>query len=279
MTKRSVIRCVLSLVMLVYICVSIPIFNAQAASEPYDGLQINVIDPENRRFVTIDDIAEVLGPLTIDVEKNSRQSIDTRGIEALIRKMDNIESANCVMLNNEVLRLDVVPLQPVARVFELSGKNYYINRTGKKMQGGPRYRVDVPVITGAFSSAISPLSAIPVLDYIQTDPRLQALTSAIHIDKRGDIFLLPAVRGHIVNLGDASGLQNKFARLLKFYEEVLPVKGWETYDTLYVKWQGQIVGHIRDYKPTPPPVVIEEHDDIDDIGTMLTTVASEKNEQ
>lgn len=259
--------------MLAYLCVCIPLFNIQAANEPYKGLEINVIDPDNRRFVTIDDIASELGPLTVDVEKSPRNTIDTRSIEALIRKMDNIESANCIMLNNEALRLDVVPLRPVARVFENSGKNYYINRAGKKMQGGPRFRVDVPVITGAFTADRSPMMAVPVIDHIQADPALSALTSAIHVDARGDIFLLPAVRGHVVNLGDASALTDKFARLLKFYQDVLPVKGWETYDTLYVKWRGQIVAHIRDYKPEPSPVVVEEHDDVDDVGTMLTSVA------
>lgn len=278
MTKRSVIRCILSLVMLVYLCVSIPLFNAQAASEPYEDFKINVIDPDNHRFVTIDDIAEELGSFTVDVKKTERAKINTRAIEAQIRKMDNIESANCVMLNNEVLRLDVVPLRPVARVFDLSGKNYYINRTGKKMQASPRYRVDVPVVTGSFSARVTPFGVIPVLDHIGSDPRLQALVSAIHVDMRGDIFLLPSVRGHVVNLGDTTALAGKFARLLKFYEEVLPVKGWETYDTLYVKWRGQLVAHIRDYKPEPAPVIVEEHEDLDDVGTMLATVTSEKND-
>ena len=41
MTKQSVIRCILSLVMLAYLCVCIPLFNIQAANEPYKGLEID----------------------------------------------------------------------------------------------------------------------------------------------------------------------------------------------------------------------------------------------
>ena len=36
-------------------------------------------------------------------------------------------------------------------------------------------------------------------------------------------------------------IENKFARLKTMYKDVLPVKGWTYYDTISVKWRGQVV--------------------------------------
>ena len=81
---------------------------------------------------------------------------------------------------------------------------------------------------------------------------------------------MPVIRGHVVNLGDTSLIANKFDRLKVFYREVMPVKGWNFYDTVSVKWRGQIVASRREKKLGDIALDTRESefDFIDDVETM-----------
>lgn len=270
MNKSSIIKCLLSIAMVAYLIFALSYTSKVAASDTCNGLLINVVDSAKRGFVTTDDIDIELGGLSENILNISHDSIDTYKLEQQIMSRDNIERANCMILNDGSLRIDVVPLIPVARVFEKNGSNYYINRAGKRMKASTRYRMDVPIILGNFSDSLSPTKAYPLIDFLTDNQHFGNMTSAIEIMPNGDLILIPTIKGHVVNMGDTRDLKNKFDRLKVFYKKIMPVKGWEYYDTITVKWRGQIVAKRRHQKSAGPQILEEEHLDIDDEGTMLT---------
>lgn len=270
MNKTTIIYCVLSILLLAYLVFAIRYTTLSAAEDHCTGLQINVIDSVSRGFVTKEDIDSELGDLSGKINNIRRDSINTLDIRNQLMAKDNIENVSCFFLNNGALSINVTPLMPVARVFDTKGGNYYINRDGKRMEASIRYRMDVPVIIGDFNPNRDPSLCFPILDYLTADPDLAQLVSAIEVKKNKDIILVPRIKGHVVNLGDTKDLDNKFQRIEIFYKEVMPVKGWETYDTISVKWRGQVVAHRRHAKAESPTLLKEEHEDIDDEGTMMT---------
>ena len=272
MTKQSVIQCLLSVIMVAYLAVALSYASGADKAEPYSGLSINIAQNKAAGFVTAADIDAELGSLSRTIKHTPHGKINTLQIEHKLLSADNIESANCVNLNDGSLRIDVVPLEPVARVFDTSsGRNYYINRAGKKMRATTRYRLDLPVVTGSFGSGRSPAQALPVIDYLEQNPEFAPMASSLRVNALGDIILIPSIRGHVINLGDSTALANKFERLSVFYHKVMPVKGWEYYDTISVKFSGQIVAKIHDRKAPPPPEVILDEAYIDDMETMQAT--------
>ena len=80
-----------------------------------------------------------------------------------------------------------------------------------------------------------------------------------------------------------SNIENKFARLRRMYEEVLPVKGWDCYDTLAVKWSGQVVATKRAKKLADSKVKYDDEieNEAPDVGSMIadetTDTVSVKN--
>ncbi|MCC8112429.1 MAG: cell division protein FtsQ/DivIB [Bacteroidales bacterium] len=275
MTKQGVIRCVLSLLLTAYLVVALCYASQQAAADPYRALKIYVEGNSAGGFVTPDDIRHELGSLSRDITRLPADSINTLAIEKRILAMDNIETANCVVLNNRTLALTVEPLVPAARIFDTStGSNFYINRSGKRMKANARYRLDAPVVVGRFSDKVQPTDALPVIDYINSRQDLTDLVSSIKVTPKGDILLIPRIRGHVINFGDSSDIANKFDRLLAFYRQVMPVKGWEYYDTLSVKWRGQVVAKQRNKALEPQPDLVGDEEYIDDPGTMMATTDS-----
>lgn len=263
MTKRGVILCILSILLAVYLAFGLTYAYRQNAVAPYKELKINLSE---ETFINRGVIDERLGHLSLRISSLPADSVNTYQIEQAVRSMDNVESAHCLMLNDRTIRLDVVPLIPVARVFDLGDNtSFYINAQGKRMTPRPDYFSDVPVVVGDFSWAdkADPRSAIPVIRYLETDSAMNSLISSIAINRKGDIYLVPVICGHVVAFGDTTNIPDKMARLKVFYREVMPVKGWEYYDTISVKWRGQVVA-TRAHKTVAPvslPVVEEYEDD------------------
>ncbi len=272
MPRRStIVYCVLTLLLLGYACFALPATARMAAADTYAGCIINVADSARTGFVSADEVSAEIGGLAGRITACRVGELSLDSIEAILRACDKIERVNVCRLANAKLRIDVEPMVPVARVFD-EGTSYYINAGGKRISADPRYHIDVPVVVGHFTDERPATRLLPLLEHIAADPRLDALVSTVRQERDGDIIIVPTIRGHVVNFGDTAAAADKFERLLTFYRRVMPVRGWETYDTVAVKWRRQVVATRRD-KALGESLLgarAEEYDDIDDHDTMLS---------
>lgn len=269
--RYPILACILALLLVAYLCFALPATARMAADDTFAGCLISVADSLNTRFVTQAEVSHECDDIMQWITERKHRDVDLNLLESKLRASDRIEYVNVAVLNNGTLAIDVVPMVPVARVFDQSG-SYYINAEGKRISADPRYHVDVPVVVGRFTEKYPPARLLPLLSHIAANPVLDALVSTVKQEADGNILIIPTIRGHVINFGDTSLVDNKFDRLRRFYRKVMPVRGWETYDTLTVKWRGQIVATRRDktLAATSMPVESEEYDDIDDTDTMLS---------
>lgn len=269
MSKRSVIMCACTVVLLVYLAFATAATGDMASRAPVGKVRIQVEDTLHTGFITSDDITREFAPGT--VSGAPRCSVDLREMESRLRASDKIERANVAMLADGSLAIDVVPMVPVARVFESRGhRSYYINAEGKRIGAEARFHIDVPVVCGTFSEAHTPARLLPLLSHIAADPQLDALVSTIVSEPDGDIVIIPAMRGHVVNFGDTADIADKFARLQRFYRTIPGVRGWDSYDTVSVKWRGQVVATKRAGRLTPVQLAVREEEFIDADNETVT---------
>lgn len=269
--RKSIIACVLSVILAGYICFALPVTASMARADRFTGCEIVVTDSAKTGFVTQSDVSAECGGILSWITSRTLSDVDINKLELQLRRCDKIEKVNVALLNNAALRIDVIPMVPVARVFD--GKvSYYINAEGKRIEATPRYHVDVPVVVGHFSEQYPAKRLLPLLDYIASHTDLDALVSTVRQEADGDIIIVPAIRGHVINFGDTSRVTDKFRNLTAFYHHVAPVRGWETYDTIAVKWRGQVVATRRNKAlgDSHLSARLEEFDDIDDHDTMIS---------
>ncbi len=205
-----------------------------------DG-QVAVDDPSGSGFITPDSLTAELAPLLGNLTDTPVGDVNLSAIKKHLDGMEKIEKSEVLLLNNNRLRIRVTPMVPVARVWPHSGRSYYVNRTGKRVAATSRYKTDVPHIDGDLPAGSSPEQLMPLLDYLNSNPDMNKMITMISVADTSNIILVPAMRGHVINLGDASNVYSKFSRLRAFYSKVLPVKGWTFYDTISLKWDGQVV--------------------------------------
>ncbi len=276
MSRKNLIYFALTLVLGAYCIMSLTLSNQAAGSTLCVNPVITLEDTATSGFITEAQVRGMLAREGVKIDSVTWRNINTLDIERLLDRQTNIETARCYRSSDDRLHIEVRPMVPVMRVFDNKSVGYYVNRSGKRLEAGARYHVDVPVVIGRFDSSHPVTDLLPLTDYIASDSTLSTLISAIVIDRTTrDIMLVPIIRGQVINFGDTTLIANKFARLKTMYKEVLPVKGWEFYDTLSVKFAGQVVATRRAKRlPTPSIRFDQPGDSIDepDINIMTTDV-------
>ena len=87
--------------------------------------------------------------------------------------------------------------------------------------------------------------------YLFQHQRLAPLFDQIYRDAKGDLYLTPKLGSHVVQIGSAQQLDEKFRNLMAFYTRGLPQVGWETYSQISVKYHGQVVCTRRNKTAAP----------------------------
>lgn len=278
LSKANIICCILSILLAGYLVYAVIISNGMAANAtaPTQApVKIKVADDAAMGFVTSDDVSLMVAPY-LNSGKIVPARINMLEIQHTLSGNDNIESVVCTRRSNNRLWIEVVPMQPVARVFDATD-SYYVNRDGKRLTASLKYHTDVPVITGHLAEPHSVQRLMPLIDYIQASPMLSQLVTAIKLMPNGDVVLIPPFRGHVINFGEPNkDISNKFDRLVTMYRDVMPVKGWDFYDTLSVKFAGQVVATRRKPRERDPLLVLDPEGDASD-NEDLSTMTVDNN--
>ncbi len=190
------------------------------------------------------------------------EKIDLKGLEDYLSAFSNFESVECSFNPDSRLRITITPIKAEVRVFSDKGRSFYINRYGKRIKADAEFFIDVPVLIAPekYESCIP--SALSVIRYAGADSELSPLIAAYKIDGPSDIIIIPRLQGHVINFGDSTRLDEKKAAIMAAYRNVLPAKGWNTYDTISVKFKSQIVATRRNK-------AISNHGALDDDGIDL----------
>ena len=244
------------------------------------AVDVEVINADSTSFVTPQGVLNDLKGQGISVVGKRMGEIDASDIEEALRQSPYLENADCVKCQDGRMLIRVSQLVPVLRVFD-GEESYYVNRAGKHMAVTSFYHCDVPVVRGHFTRKFPATRLLPLIDYVERDSLLHSLITMYQVRDTNNIILIPNLSGHVINIGNADGFDNKFAKLKLFYPEVMPKRGWNTYDTISVKWNHQIVA-TRRVKAVAPVVEYDPDDDeqAPDIQTMtLGTAADVKKEE
>ena len=234
------------------------------------AIEVQVINADSTAFVTPQGVLNDLKSQGVKIVGKHMRDINASKIEEALKKSPYLENADLVKCQDGKVLIRVSQLVPVLRVFD-GERSYYVNRAGKRMEATSNYHCDVPVVQGHFTSKYPATRLLPLIDYVEGDSLLHSLVTMYQVRDTNNIIIVPNFSGHVINLGHADDFVNKFAKLKLFYSEVLPKKGWNTYDTISLKWNHQIVA-TRRIKAVEQVIEYDPDDDeqAPDIQTMTT---------
>lgn len=148
------------------------------------------------------------------------------------------------------LLVSVNQSRPIARMMSTKMNDRYISNRGKVLPLSKRYTARVALIDGEFADNPKLYDLyesdygsrlMEMLMYIELQDFWKAQIAQISMDKKGNIKMYTQVSKQVIEFGQPEDIHDKFQKLKIFYKEILPSKGWNSYNKVSVKYKDQIV--------------------------------------
>jgi cell division protein FtsQ len=123
----------------------------------------------------------------------------------------------------------------------------YVDADGSFFPLSDRYSARILLLSGEYFRNLPNLKSkhqekiLHFLNLINEDNFLKAQFTQLDVAKNGDVSIVPLVGKHIIEFGDPTNIENRLNRLKIFYNQILPVQGWDRFSNVSVKYDGQIV--------------------------------------
>lgn len=217
---------------------------------------VKILIPGADNFIEREEIDAILKEDQGVLLGRNLENINIHKIEKKLQSNPYIGFAKVYVDMDGVLHIEVKQRQPILRILNENGQDFYIDNDGLKMPISSNFTADVLVATGhiteVFGSRVDTLHTQLARDlyktaqYIKKDTLWDAQIEQIVVDQKNDIELIPRVGNQRIVLGNADSLEKKMKNLLLFYKKAMPQVGWDTYKTINIKYTNQIVCEKRD---------------------------------
>lgn len=213
--------------------------------------------PGNHFLIEAEDVPKILEThFPEPVTAMPVSSIDIARLEKVLEADPFVNDAETWLDAQNVLRISLTQREPLVRVIDNNGLNYYLDRFGNKMPLSRHYTARVPVITGnlppyeeGFLKDPDPNNllrdAFELVSLIKADEFLNALVEQVYVNNRGELTLSPKLGKQLILFGRFTDAPDKLNRLKIFYREGLPYKGWDAYRSFDLRYDGQVVCQKR----------------------------------
>lgn len=178
------------------------------------------------------------------------KDINVERIERVLEEDPFILDADAYIDATNVLRIRIEQREPMLRIIDKNGLNYYLDRDGYKMPLSKHFTTRALVASGNIPPHVPDFlerkrhilkDLYHLARYVEERPFLRSLIEQIYVDNTGNIVLIPLIGDQKIVFGKADRMEEKFRNLEVFYEEVIPHTGFNKYDMVDLSFRGQIV--------------------------------------
>ncbi|MDX1476074.1 MAG: hypothetical protein R3301_00155 [Saprospiraceae bacterium] len=214
------------------------------------GMRVDVIQFDGGDyFLTEEDVMSEVLAMTGPLENKRLNEIDPAVVEEALHYNPFIRHADVCVSSDRELLVTVRQRKPILRVFDRNGNTYYLDREGTRIPVSPHFTARVIVANGRIAAADfehasehAQLKALhELVCLIDQDLFLKSLIEQIHVDNNDQILLVPKVGDVKIQFGAHDRMAVKLDNLKIFYTQILPVKGWDQYESINLDYRGQIV--------------------------------------
>jgi cell division protein FtsQ len=141
--------------------------------------------------------------------------------------------------------------RPIARIVQSDALDAYISEDGVIMPVSEKYTSRVMLLSGPFVKRMIEMGdlkksdkgkqILEMIEFIKEDKFWKAQIAQIDINAEGKILLFPQVTGQKIEFGKAEDIEAKFKKLMIFYKEILPQRGWTKYERVNLEYEGQVI--------------------------------------
>ena len=206
-------------------------------------------------------IRQLVTEYEIKVKGQPLGEIDLEEIHNVIAGSPFVKSVNLTIDVNGKVKASVQQRNPIARVIDKTGAQYYLDSDGKRVPISHEFAARVVIANGKIEPIsenaekpmndplAKPYSLLPgdvqkvflITQQLNKEPFLNAMVEQIYFNPKGEIELIPKIGEQSILLGDTTDLQEKLEKLKIFYTMCNRTEQWAAYRLINLKYRGQVI--------------------------------------
>ena len=239
---KKTLLMVVNFLLAVYLFFSVTSFN-----QPVDGdkqvcsqVKIDIQDAVVDGFLNANEIKSILQRAKLYPLAQSMATIDARQIEDVLKSSPFVNDAQCYKTQSGQVCIQLTQRTPVMRVKADNGDDYYVDNHGGVMPN-TKYCSDIMIATGKVNRKYACNVLTKVGNTIVNNKFWRNQIVQVNVLADGTVELVPRVGEHIIYIGYPNELNEKLARLEKFYRYGLSKAGWKKYSYINLAFKNQII--------------------------------------
>jgi cell division protein FtsQ len=224
----------------------------QKSGSLVQGIKVDIEPlPGGNLMIKPEDVLSTVGhSFGFHLEGLPIKAIEVQRLEKVLEEDPLIKDANVYMDSRNFVRIGIEQREPVLRVIDRNGLNYYLDKDGVKMPLSKHLTARVLVATGNIPphvpdflerkhNVIKDLFALS--NDLRNDEFLHAQIEQVYVSSNKEFVLVPMVGDQKIIFGHYEDALDKFQNLKIFYKEGLPYEGWRKYRRIDLRYRGQVV--------------------------------------
>lgn len=244
--KKSIYFLLLGMVMIGFIA----FVERKSMDKQFRSIEVHVQGIRDVYFV---DEAEVVSLLQNEFSflkpGSPLEEISLGTIEKRIEHHPFVKNSEVFMDLKGTVVVKIEQHRPVARIIRPMAPHGYISAEGEILPTSANYTSRVLTLDGPLAEELLEEENLnskhgdlmELIHFIEGNNFWSAQIPGLQIDRKGNIILYQQVGRQVIEFGKPTEIEEKFKRIAIFYKEILPVKGWDFYERVNVKFKDQII--------------------------------------
>ena len=240
---KKILSIVAAIVFAAYLLFSL--FLSRSASDKMDtdlcqGIVVEVRNKSGYDLMSVSAVNDILVANAMNPEGRLMGEVSIEDMEEVLMTNPLISSVNCYKTTSNNVFVDLTTKVPVLRVKNNRGEDFYVDSRGSLIAAKLR-PLDIPLATGYVDSTFAAEKLYELAMFLQNSEFWHSQIAQVNVTADGQVELVPRVGNHLLVLGEPSDYEEKFDRLMNFYEDGLGVIGWNKYSSISVAFNNQVV--------------------------------------
>ena len=259
---KRILKIFVWVIILAYIVVIPGFIVDRSGKTPCNSIDISLPDSLTNRFVTKDDILNVINKDDNQILGYPIETLDTREIEIKLTLLPALKKVEAYKTIGGGLFIEAIQRVPVVRILNNKGTSYYLDAEGAVVPFSEKFTPRVLIASGYITEPEEVMQKLMITNidsdniikqvhelgcFISSHDFWRAQIEQIYINKKGEFELVPRVGAYRIILGRFDDYQEKFRKLYALFEKGLNKVGWNKYEAINLKFDGQIVCTKRTY--------------------------------
>lgn len=237
-TKKIVLHVVAAIALAALVITANTIRNKSQVS----GLRVVVNYNNADTLITSTCIKQILSEEMSWILRQTVKEIDEESITKCVLQSPYIEDCRTSVSVNGIVMVKAKQRRPIVRML-LNGQEFYLDRQCHRMPTSEEGSGNVIVANAASDKCTNDdaLRLYHVAKYLDENQDYGILFDQIYLDEHKDICLIPKLGDHVVIIGDLENMDKKMLNLCSFYKSSMSQMGWETYSSINLKYNNQVI--------------------------------------